>query len=75
MFALCDEIGGDPRRPSGRGDDDDLGRPGIEVDRAILNKRSQEYFRSAVLNSEQVDAGRLDGFVTLHNGFRQQCID
>ena len=31
---LCDEVGGDPRRLSGAGDDHDLGRSRVEADRA-----------------------------------------
>ena len=35
VFRLRDQIGGDPSRRSGRGDDQDLRRPGIEVDAAV----------------------------------------
>ena len=36
VLGLCHQIRGNPFRPAASGEDDDLGRTGIEVDRAIL---------------------------------------
>ena len=35
VFGLCEKIGGNPLSRAARGDDDDLGRAGVEIDAAI----------------------------------------
>ena len=59
VLGLGDEIGGDPVGPPGAGDDDDLGRPGVEIDRAVA--------RDQRLRDGDVAVARPDDLVHARN--------